>query len=1118
LLKHWFNQRESRRGHWCFKHGLVMARVKSFVSSSKYLLERTNAAVSAERRWHRPNSRPISASKALSFEQIATPLSAESQNLLRLIMTWSCEPNILKGKVKSKVRDFDFNTVIVRSPRLTNASISSVLRKHCEWTLVNYTEKVFNSKFCGGTRTLRDVISSMIRLSWLPVVSILQKVEKKKVACLVAIERNQFSEESQLFEKDLHLLLPSALFFGEFPYEDDANKKTMYGLFYEASCDKKIVKKLKELHAGLDKSMYLEVLKDSNCAIRMVGSDKISVECLKDILWGESHRFDWKLTEHIVQEGQRIEFPHPSKHYLPGSLIVDLPIGLKILSGCRGMYKNYKLRLRPIEYYGLDVNTKSSNVSHKAVPGSVEYAAARASALEQRATIKDTSEIETCSVETKMISVKWENVETLSGVTFSKSSYLSTSCHCDTKATMLSVAYNILEVLTPNGDLTSFAEGITLLPIGGRWISLAKLCIGSDIPESLQFSSKKISGHSQHFVSGLNYNGDINHPISEVDRRNCGEVYQYFEHVYNEPIEFSPQLRTMVCDIFADWIGAFSHNDITSLVVENKGDSDSEEENIAETDGESVFQRADTSLSDELSVVDGNWDLMINSAKILPAEANQTIFGGYQARAMVCVGPTNVTTVSNRVLMQTNAAARASVKIVPLSNSAKISYRSDSDSDQSDEGEIAAVDLHQTLWNDRMVTSTEHDRPCASAAVQNVNECELCRAELSSGNELRKHMDTHFNVTLECYQGDMCSMSASSRAQLLEHQKRIHGSGTTCDLAKTTAQMSSASAPVIRNINETMSSALESTASNTNKIKSRTCEVCGAVLASKRDKRKHVTLHPKVKCSGKSLDPLPLSIEQHMRSRHGTSLSVTAAATNKEQGEAGAKESAEGVMRQRTFSCNMCGQPLRPRLSDIKGHMLLRHSIALTASSSGAEARIMYLPPDLDAVRQHMLATLGVMVSVGFEGTTTTAMTGADFDFTADIAEENELTTNPQFTMIEREQKAGKRTYECSQCFKSLAPNPVCWQQHLLAKHGVAISLSKAATSIEIKKESKEQHHKSAKNSSIAQKKCNKQTKKPKVDCSICGKSLDHLPLSIQQHMLSKHGLSSVLAAFGSST
>jgi hypothetical protein len=120
--------------------------------------------------------------------------------------------------------------------------------------------------------------------------------------------------------------------------------------------------------------------------------------------------------------------------------------------------------------------------------------------------------------------------------------------------------------------------------------------------------------------------------------------------------------------------------------------------------------------------------------------------------------------------------------------------------------------------------------------------------------------------------------------------------------------------------------------------------------------------------------------------------------------------------------------------------------------------------------------------------------------------------------MIEREQKAGKRTYECSQCFKSLAPNPVCWQQHLLAKHGVAISLSKAATSIEIKKESKEQHHKSAKNSSIAQKKCNKQTKKPKVDCSICGKSLDHLPLSIQQHMLSKHGLSSVLAAFGSST
>jgi hypothetical protein len=547
--------------------------VKSFISSAKHLLESVNNAMTTEtRRIPRSSSKSSAAPKQFSFDSITVPLSAEKLNILRLILAWSCVSNILKARLKSKVSEADFNTAFVQSPRLTEASVASILGHECAWKLTTGEQKTYSSKFFGGKRTLRDVISSMVRLSgWLPVVWIHQEVEMNKVMSLFAIARNVFSEDVVWFLQEFQLLFPHVDFFGEFPYGDDKNKR-MYALFYQPTLPKKAINRLKELYNGLDKCIYLQVFLDNDCAIHLKGCNEMNVGNIQDIIWGDSNRFDWKFKEQVVKSEQRIEFPHPYSVDQSGSLIVDLPLGFKILSGCRSLYKQNKLKLRPISYYGPDGQSSSANSDatdvRRLVPGTAEYAAAKVTEFEQRKGAGD-NEIDTCTVMISLLTPTWSNMVRLSKVSVSKNSYLSTCCHCDNDSVMFCAAYNIMDALLPTGDVMSYAEGVTLLPVGGRWVSLAKLCIGSDISESEVFCSSKTkkkapaksaAGQAQDAAPVLVYNGDINHKIGEADRRNCDEVCLYFDHIINEPLRYNPELKAMISSIFSEWIMAYGAN------------------------------------------------------------------------------------------------------------------------------------------------------------------------------------------------------------------------------------------------------------------------------------------------------------------------------------------------------------------------------------------------------------------------------------------------------------------------------------------------------------------------------------------------------------------------------
>lgn len=149
--------------------GLAHSRVRQFVSSTKHLLQKVNDSLHTT-------------FKKFNFDSISPFFSESKLTLLRLILTWTNEANIIRYKPNRKQTEKDFYTIEVASPSLSDHQIKSIFPKPIHYSVENHGRRIYDGALsdtrltaqCNVLELLIDLFRSAgdhptVALSWLVV-------------------------------------------------------------------------------------------------------------------------------------------------------------------------------------------------------------------------------------------------------------------------------------------------------------------------------------------------------------------------------------------------------------------------------------------------------------------------------------------------------------------------------------------------------------------------------------------------------------------------------------------------------------------------------------------------------------------------------------------------------------------------------------------------------------------------------------------------------------------------------------------------------------------------------------------------------------------------------------
>jgi hypothetical protein len=587
---------------------LVTARTQAFVSSAKSLLNRVNDAIEAnERKFQRLRRQQQSfgvgkglnhkqgsgfnACARLSFDSITVPLTSQTQNLLRLILTWCCNKNILRSQIKKGVAREDYYTVHVKSPKLTESSVRSIFGTVCNWKLQKTGTRVYLGSVSMEGRSALQVVAETARHSNVPFVWAVYDVTPESSEFYFALQNNYSKEVTQLEKRLLRMYAElKEVMKLEIDNHNQVvaahSKRTEVAATYkvymwtcaDSAQEAEIINSMEDLH---DIRVVLCMGLHDNPAINpesregslyCYGIDKLSKSSLSDIFYGMSPE-KYEVRQGLADSDQIIQFPDPIKDHPTGSMFIDVPVGMKILNTCKMLYKDKLMKLRSIGFYD---NGGSGDCKSDAPSLTVGTKAWRDSKDARNNTDETPTEYETCQLQMKTLSNDWGFSTRKGRVSLSKNSYLYPSRHCGNDV-MFCTSYNIVENRT--GDSVQYyAEGLTMLPLGGHWLTMAMLCnagSGEESESAVRMAesycgklgdiiAKKLSGSRQSTAeedSRPRFTGLVNGKLTAENRDLCDEFRHHLQIAVETPLEYNPLLVSLANKIFQDWysIGNSAH-------------------------------------------------------------------------------------------------------------------------------------------------------------------------------------------------------------------------------------------------------------------------------------------------------------------------------------------------------------------------------------------------------------------------------------------------------------------------------------------------------------------------------------------------------------------------------
>jgi len=147
------------------KHGLAYTRVKSFVTSTVHLLNRVKESLS------------VSVSASISLDNLSLP-SIYKQNMLRLILAWNSEDNILQAKEMKVKSDTTYYTAAVDPPVLTPNHLKPLFPPGVSWKLEGKVRKIYDGRFSDTKRTPLQLLTAMLTASNSLITWLIQQGKK----------------------------------------------------------------------------------------------------------------------------------------------------------------------------------------------------------------------------------------------------------------------------------------------------------------------------------------------------------------------------------------------------------------------------------------------------------------------------------------------------------------------------------------------------------------------------------------------------------------------------------------------------------------------------------------------------------------------------------------------------------------------------------------------------------------------------------------------------------------------------------------------------------------------------------------------------------------------------
>lgn len=499
---------EDQRFQWALRQGMAHVRLKLFLASAAHLVQRVNLCLAPDQQ--------------LDAAKVA-PCSRSVANRLRLALLWTSEGNIIRMR-ELKAGALPEVTLSVAGGAVVPEAAVHRLLGDAQHTVATRCRRQYEGEFneerlASSVAEILGAVASIGLASGAPMVWVGQELQRGGENDALVFVFYVLEPNSARCLRLLHGVFGATQLNTTNAYLGDGRP---YLVVFARQPTAKQRKAVRELHNTLERALSIDLpcqgaprLVASNCALSQREVDLV--------FFGQgASRVRSHVAMTVLESRQSVLFEEEPAPAATRALAArDFPVGYRLLNALRMGYKDRQLRLPLLE-----------TAVSAAVVGSAAWT--KQKSLEQAglAAAPDRS----TAVASSGLVGSWGNVvgdgEPLRAV-ISSQSHLAASVHRGAEP-LFGVAHDTLLAGEPD-RLMVFCRGVTLLPPGPAWISLALACAGRGCSEAGLHEGKR--GDSAEACLSL-----------------CAEVRAMLEELKGADIQADPDMALLVDHIFADWV------------------------------------------------------------------------------------------------------------------------------------------------------------------------------------------------------------------------------------------------------------------------------------------------------------------------------------------------------------------------------------------------------------------------------------------------------------------------------------------------------------------------------------------------------------------------------------
>ena len=531
---------DKQRRRWVTDNCMSYTRVRQFVSLTKSLIENVNDLLNDE--------------ETFNIHKAVPPLTPSSINLLRFILTFTCDRNFIRLKPIRKFKSEQLHSIEInnQSP-ISEQQVSDIFPKNVvpDFRLITKGKKVYTapvemleSRELGNIfldiRILNHIVNIVTKKSniqssllWTKAKRV-DETDKVQNSLFLAIVKEIIDGdvESSIYFNTTTYNMIFNIFRTKLQHLDDIVMNEYIVSYYTVSVFNEVdIEILKSISEKVQSSLSLSIPISGTATLSVANLD-LNSEQIQAIFVGCTKKNNNEIREETLSCKQFLTFAGPQ----PNGLLTDISIGLKLLLTYTLMNKVSKVR-DSIEIINISNDNDENNINANCYSQS-GYGGPK--------------EVDNHLIINfgKIIISNWQYLNDKNDVLakFPRQSIQAVTIPCsdDGKNVSNKTQYAIASSIKIIGSSQNMVicEHVTFLPPGTKWLSLAAACCGINL--------KEIPGHISCIAADSSHtktNGDL----STYEIEKCKEIYCIMSDL-NADLVFNQDLKDMMESIFSEFL------------------------------------------------------------------------------------------------------------------------------------------------------------------------------------------------------------------------------------------------------------------------------------------------------------------------------------------------------------------------------------------------------------------------------------------------------------------------------------------------------------------------------------------------------------------------------------